>query len=728
MLVCPNCQFENPGSNKFCQQCGTSLIDRICMGCGAVVSLSVANCPHCGTQTGQIWRALLSSAPSELETLKPGDYLDAQQRYCVLEPGVAIETGAIGTKISTKVLDCQPFQPPVLAVLVAMSTTANLNQTANSNQTANLDQTQASTPEVCQPNALVEHPSVVAAEQTATTNQSVIDSPLSLHQLVHAKPYLDLQGFDPAIPAIHDAWVAGDRAVLLLEDRSTWKPLRTCWVEEAVQPLQLLAWMQHMVQLWAVLEPHQACQSLLDIENLRVNSQGELGLQQLDVPPNIPPNIPPIDKPIDKPIDERVNATAIPSQPCSAPDLADLGKLWYQLFQSSQRTQIAEFIVLCHDLIGGTIISWDDLRSRLDAIVPAAEMTSDPPSIMTSDKRTPRNPAASSPAVPPPPPPLPVGHPANRPNAALSGGDMPTLPTYPDFDDADEDEAFPESDELPTAVLPMRLSSLDDAGRTDVGRQRDHNEDCYSIQTEIKKLDNPQERLLQVKGLYILCDGMGGHAGGEVASALAVDSLRQYFASHWQEQLPEEAVIKEAILQANQVLFEQNQKNSSSGSGRMGTTLALMLVHDSEVAIAHVGDSRIYRYSRRQGLEQLTIDHEVGQREIQRGVDMETAYGRPDAYQLTQALGPRNENFINPEVQFLELTEDQLILLCSDGLTDNGLLEFYWESHLDPLLSSRASLEQGVCDLIELANQHNGHDNITVIAVRAKVQPYILQK
>lgn len=160
----------------------------------------------------------------------------------------------------------------------------------------------------------------------------------------------------------------------------------------------------------------------------------------------------------------------------------------------------------------------------------------------------------------------------------------------------------------------------------------------------------------------------------------------------------------------------------------MGTTLVLLLIQNTEAAVAHVGDSRLYRLSRRRGLQPLTVDHEVGQREIQRGVEPTIAYSRPDAYQLTQALGPRDENFLNPDVKFMELNEDGVLLLCSDGLSDNDLLELHYQSHLEPLLDQRTNLEQGVNQLIDLANQHNGHDNITAIAVRVKVRPNLDQK
>ncbi|MGL4881016.1 MAG: serine/threonine phosphatase, partial [Waterburya sp.] len=114
-------------------------------------------------------------------------------------------------------------------------------------------------------------------------------------------------------------------------------------------------------------------------------------------------------------------------------------------------------------------------------------------------------------------------------------------------------------------------------------------------------------------------------------------------------------------------------------------------------------------------------DHEVGQREINRGVEPDIAYGRPDAYQLTQALGPRESNYVRPDIQFLEVTEDCLLLLCSDGLSDNDLLENHWEEYLEPLISSGSDLQAGLFKLINLANEYNGHDNITAILVKIKL-------
>ena len=300
----------------------------------------------------------------------------------------------------------------------------------------------------------------------------------------------------------------------------------------------------------------------------------------------------------------------------------------------------------------------------------------------------------------------------------------------------------PQHDDMPTIVLPMQLSSLEESARTDVGQQREHNEDFFSLSTQITKAERPSGRVVQGRGVYILCDGMGGHAGGEVASQLAVDTLQSFFQEYWttqeaaqsgpgwntlSSQLPPSTIIRKGIQLANQAIYDRNQDDSRMGNGRMGTTLVLVILCGISVAVAHVGDSRVYRYTRKRGLEQITIDHEVGQREIQRGVDPEVAYSRMDAYQLTQALGPRDESYVEPDVQFMELAEDTILLLASDGLTDNDLLETHWQTHLDPMMSSQMSLDQGVRQLVDLANEVNGHDNITAIAIRAKVRPNLDQ-
>ncbi|MDR9404194.1 MAG: serine/threonine phosphatase [Halothece sp. Uz-M2-17] len=279
-----------------------------------------------------------------------------------------------------------------------------------------------------------------------------------------------------------------------------------------------------------------------------------------------------------------------------------------------------------------------------------------------------------------------------------------------------------DAEDAPTMAFAMQLDRIDHAGGTDIGRRR-HNEDYFGIQTQICQEESPQGATTQVRGLYIVCDGMGGHSAGEVASAMAVEILQQYFETHWEDDLPDEETIREGILLANAKIHEVNQEKARSGAGRMGTTLVMALVQDTQVAIAHVGDSRAYQVNRYGDVYQLTVDHEVGQREIAKGMSPEEAYNLANAYQLTQALGPRKNSKVNPDIQYLEIQEDSLLLLCSDGLSDGDFLESYGESHLSPWLQSKTNLEKSLLDFIHLAKEKQGHDNITAVAVRFKLRP-----
>lgn len=621
MLICPQCQFENPTNNKFCQQCGTSLTHKPCANCGTTVALNQERCHNCNAVTGTIWSAIAQTSQSSLVTitnttdqpdtlatanktsdspveqdisllclpeLEVGAFLDQQQRYQILE---VLDTSK-QTEVCWRVLDCQPLQSPLLA-------------------------------------------SAAAIEEIPAIAKTYLALQTQLHQV---------------IPAIQDAWQSDDVDFIVIEDRSDWQQLVALWQDDQTSVPQMLNCLHEMMQLWIALEPWQCQQSLLEIANLRIDEDGVLALQRLY------------------------------SQDDST-TLQNLGYVWYRLFQETQRTQIGVVVKLINALQSGSIQSIDELKSHLESI--AAEL---------------------------------------QDQFALTTPVTADSPTNLDDSLQAEVETFNTSESMTTVLLPVTLFSLEDAGSTDVGRQREHNEDFFGIETTIHKLDTPGDRSIQARGLYILCDGMGGHAGGEVASKLAVQTLKQYFETHWQSELPDEKTIREAVKLANQAIYDLNQQDARAGVGRMGTTLVMALVQNTQVAVAHVGDSRLYRISRQSGLEQVTTDHEVGQREILRGIEPDIAYGRPDAYQLTQALGPREASYVNPDVQFLELKEDSLMLLTSDGLSDHELLEHHWHTHLEPLLSSEANLHQGLANLIDLANHYNGHDNITAILIRAKVR------
>lgn len=616
MLICPQCQSENPNVNKFCQRCGTSLTHKVCPKCGADVALSEKECQNCATGAGTVWWAIISTElqadgalASSLSSplLQPGAFLDREQRYQILATPLPQQTNATTTEVQVRVLDCQPCQRSPLEAVI---------------------------------------------KEGIVTKIPAI-----------AKTYLALQSqFYHQVPAIHDAWQQ-DVGVVLIVDRFDWPKLIDVWHDDKSTSLQLLHWLYETTQLWLVLEPLRCRQSLLELSNLRVDEDGLLALQRLYA--------------------ERIAAK-------SPLTLQDLGQVWQMLFQESQRTQFGSMPELLTDLKVGNIQTVSDLRSRLEAISQQIEVD------VTSSFDQPLETTAAEPET----------------TMMLS-------------QQVDEQGSPRKRDDMATIVLPMQLSNLEDAGRTDVGRQRNHNEDFFGIETVVNRLEFPNGQTVQAHAIYILCDGMGGHAGGEVASSLAVKTLQEYFRNHWQSlsSLPTEDSIREAVFLANQAIYDLNQQDARSGIGRMGTTLVMVLVHNTQAVVAHVGDSRVYRLSRKRGLEQVSVDHEVGQAEILRGVEPAIAYARPDAYQLTQALGPRDKNLVSPDVKFLGLDEDTLLILASDGLTDNDLLEQNWQTHLEPLLSSKASLESGVSNLIDLANQHNGHDNITALVIRAKVRP-----
>lgn len=514
----------------------------------------------------------------------------------------------------------------------------------------------------------------ILAQQQSLMKQSVEASGIP-----HiAKPYIALQSqCHQGIPPLHDAWEQDNMQVVLVQDRSHWQYLIDLWQEDKTTSLQIVHCLYQMTQLWMVLEKVNCCQSLLELSNLRLDEDGAVALQRLyvDSAPTLPQN------------------TASPSFEDVAPlTIKALGRIWQALFRHSQRTQFGSIVQLLGEIEMDKLQTITQLQSSLQLI--ASELQGTP-------KIT--------------------GAIVNIPEIGTGA------PTILQLDDREESGAT--RDDMPTVVLPMQLVNLENAGLTDVGRQRNHNEDYFGIDNQVSKLELPNNRIVQARGLFILCDGMGGHAGGEVASALAVNTLRQYFQTHWiNNQLPTEAQIREAVRQANQAIYDLNQQDARSGVGRMGTTLVMVLLQDTHVAVAHVGDSRLYRFTRKLGLKQLTVDHEVGQREMARGVEESVAYARPDAYQLTQALGPRDENFIIPDVQFFEINEDTLFILASDGLSDNNLLETHFVTHLEPLLNKNTHLEGGVKDLIDLANNYNGHDNITAVLIRAKVRPNLEQQ
>lgn len=250
--------------------------------------------------------------------------------------------------------------------------------------------------------------------------------------------------------------------------------------------------------------------------------------------------------------------------------------------------------------------------------------------------------------------------------------------------------------------------AIEHAGMTDVGMRRDHNEDAYCV--------NPDHNL------FIVCDGMGGHAAGEVASRIAVDTVEKFTAAtgndmditwpfEYDEQLSLNANrIRTAIRLANQNLIAHIQERKEFKG--MGTTIVCSIISGSQASLGHVGDSRIYMI--RDGeIRQMTRDHSWIDEQLKQGIlTPEEARKHPLRNVITRALGSKDDVVV--DVMDTRLIDGDLILLCSDGLT--GMLE---DHEIRDIVKTHGTDLPGACRaLIESSNSHGGDDNVTVILLR----------
>ena len=235
--------------------------------------------------------------------------------------------------------------------------------------------------------------------------------------------------------------------------------------------------------------------------------------------------------------------------------------------------------------------------------------------------------------------------------------------------------------------------------KSDIGKLRDMNQDSFYI-------SNPEDNIQ----LFIVADGMGGYKGGEIASKLAVETSKRYIINNWDSiQHDRENIlklIKSAIEYANLVVFEKSKEIPELEN--MGTTIDICLVIPNKVYIGHVGDSRVYR-KRKDFFRKLTTDHSYVQKLVSDGtITKEEAYNHPKKNMLIKALGC--SSYVEPDVTVKGFLKDDVLLMCSDGLTnmlkDEEIVKIINENPVD------------ACNkLVNAANDNGGFDNITAVII-----------
>jgi len=246
---------------------------------------------------------------------------------------------------------------------------------------------------------------------------------------------------------------------------------------------------------------------------------------------------------------------------------------------------------------------------------------------------------------------------------------------------------------LATAVLHYAAAAVSDRGR-----KRPSNEDAFGFSVE--------------HGVYVVCDGMGGAAAGEIASSLAVDEMLRMLTDRSGDPAPlTQLEVEEAIAAANESIFSRSQRNHKLSG--MGTTLVGLVAAENRVLVLNVGDSRCYRMRHRQ-LQQITLDHSLVEEQVRMGrMTPSEALRSPLRNVITRALGTQSQT--TPDIFALDAEVGDLFLLCSDGLTRE-----LSDLDLTAMLSVDLPLDEMCNRLVEGANKAGGQDNITCLLVRAE--------
>ncbi len=281
------------------------------------------------------------------------------------------------------------------------------------------------------------------------------------------------------------------------------------------------------------------------------------------------------------------------------------------------------------------------------------------------------------------------------------------------------------TDTLPLSEAPPPLT-VRACGRTDPGRVRSGNEDHFlvaelsrTLRVRQTSLPQPETQQGLSRGhVLMVADGMGGHAGGEVASALTVETveafivelLRRFSNLRTEDEAGVLADLREAVQRADARILEEAQEHPELAG--MGTTLTLAFASGTRLFVIHAGDSRCYRF-RAGVLEQLTEDHTVVAEMAARGaITIEQARRHPRRHVVTNALGGNNPG-VRVDVQVEALEAGDTVLLCSDGLTD--MLD---GRRIAAVLAAEPEPGAACARLIAEANEAGGRDNVTAVVAR----------
>ncbi len=227
------------------------------------------------------------------------------------------------------------------------------------------------------------------------------------------------------------------------------------------------------------------------------------------------------------------------------------------------------------------------------------------------------------------------------------------------------------------------------AARTDVGNVRDHNEDYICVDTEL--------------GLYVLADGMGGHASGEVASKIAVTTIV--------DQVRQGSSLIKAIEQAHAAILKAVE--DGTGKKGMGTTVVAVKLLENNYTLAWVGDSRAYAWD--DGITQISKDHSLVQMLLDSGqITKEEARVHPRKNVIYQNLGAAGLDDFQVSLKRGVLFKDQKMILCSDGLSDE-----IDDEQISAIVASAGSDNEAVDKLVAAAIENGGHDNVSVIVISA---------